>query len=149
MPALTAETVDVAVRTDLNKSFILRVTGASTLANWQELLHPHRLGAICRWYDRAGAVTIATAYRRGKGQGTDCHQAEERRVPDTQVRHQKTVGMDKTGNRNPARHDEGGDAETNAGTADDVAVTPKKLRADCYIALRIMAISRFRPGWPG
>ena len=36
--ALVAEVGDVAVRTDLNKSFILRVTGASTLANWQELL---------------------------------------------------------------------------------------------------------------
>ena len=38
--ALVAEVGDVAVRTDLNKSFILRVTGASTLANWQELLTP-------------------------------------------------------------------------------------------------------------
>jgi len=38
--ALVAEVGDVAVRTDLNKSFILRVTGASTLANWQELLSP-------------------------------------------------------------------------------------------------------------
>lgn len=38
--ALVAEVGDVAVRTDLNKSFILKVTGASTLANWQELLSP-------------------------------------------------------------------------------------------------------------
>ena len=40
MLSLVAEIGDVAVRTDLNKSFILRVTGASTLANWQELLSP-------------------------------------------------------------------------------------------------------------
>lgn len=40
MLSLVAEVGDVAVRTDLNKSFILRVTGASTLANWQELLSP-------------------------------------------------------------------------------------------------------------
>ena len=38
--ALVAEVGDIAIRTDLNKSFILRVTGASTLANWQELLSP-------------------------------------------------------------------------------------------------------------
>lgn len=38
--ALTAEVGDVAVRTDLNKSFILRVAPASSFANWQELLTP-------------------------------------------------------------------------------------------------------------
>ena len=40
MLALTAQVGDVAVRTDLNKSFILKTAGASTLANWQELLTP-------------------------------------------------------------------------------------------------------------
>lgn len=35
-----AETGDVAVRTDLNKSFILAGTTYSTLADWQELLSP-------------------------------------------------------------------------------------------------------------
>ncbi len=40
MLALVCEVGDVAVRTDLNKSFILKVDGASTLANWQELLSP-------------------------------------------------------------------------------------------------------------
>ncbi len=40
MLALTAEVGDVAVRTDLNKSFILKTAGAATLANWQELLTP-------------------------------------------------------------------------------------------------------------
>ena len=38
MLSLVAEVGDVAIRTDLNKSFILCVSGASTLANWQELL---------------------------------------------------------------------------------------------------------------
>ena len=36
--ALTAQTGDVAVRTDLNQSFILRGTSASTLSDWQVLL---------------------------------------------------------------------------------------------------------------
>lgn len=40
MLALTAQTGDVAVRTDLSKSFILAAEPASTLANWQELLTP-------------------------------------------------------------------------------------------------------------
>ena len=40
MLALTAERGDIAVRTDLNKSYILKADGASTLANWQELLTP-------------------------------------------------------------------------------------------------------------
>lgn len=53
--ALTAEVGDVAVRTDLNKSFILRVTGAATLANWQELLTP--TDAVSSIFGRSGAVT--------------------------------------------------------------------------------------------
>lgn len=40
MLALNAQVGDVAVRTDLSKSFILRKEPASTLANWQELLTP-------------------------------------------------------------------------------------------------------------
>lgn len=40
MLALTAQVGDVAVRTDLNKSFILQTDGASTLSHWQELLTP-------------------------------------------------------------------------------------------------------------
>lgn len=40
MLALAAEQGDVAVRTDLNKSYILQNTPASTLANWVELRSP-------------------------------------------------------------------------------------------------------------
>lgn len=40
MLALTAQVGDVAIRTDLNKSFILQTSPASTLANWQELRTP-------------------------------------------------------------------------------------------------------------
>ncbi|WP_118973118.1 pyocin knob domain-containing protein [Taibaiella koreensis] len=40
MLALTAETGDVAVRTDINKSFILQAVPASALANWVELRSP-------------------------------------------------------------------------------------------------------------
>lgn len=54
MLALVAEVGDVAVRTDLNKSFILRVAGAGTLANWQELLNP--TAAVASVFGRTGAV---------------------------------------------------------------------------------------------
>jgi len=40
MLALTAQEGDVAVRTDVSKSFILTAVPASTLGNWQELLTP-------------------------------------------------------------------------------------------------------------
>jgi hypothetical protein len=40
MLALTAETGDIAVRTDLNKSFILAGSNPATLGDRQELLTP-------------------------------------------------------------------------------------------------------------
>lgn len=56
MLALTAEIGDICVRTDLNKSFILKVAGASTLANWQELLTP--TDKVQSVNGMIGAVTI-------------------------------------------------------------------------------------------
>jgi hypothetical protein len=38
--ALTAEVGDVAVRTDENKTYILRLAGPSTFSNWQEIVTP-------------------------------------------------------------------------------------------------------------
>ncbi|MGL5904759.1 MAG: hypothetical protein ACRCZO_18895 [Cetobacterium sp.] len=59
MLALTAQTGDVAIRTDLKKSFILKVDGASTLANWQELLTPDdRVQSV---NGMTGTVVIADA----------------------------------------------------------------------------------------
>lgn len=60
MLALTAETGDVAVRTDVNKSFILTATPASTLANWQELLTPP--DAVSSVDGRTGTVTLSDLY---------------------------------------------------------------------------------------
>ena len=53
--ALTAEVGDVAVRTDLNKSFILKTSPASTFANWQELLTP--TDSVSSVFGRTGVVT--------------------------------------------------------------------------------------------
>lgn len=55
MLALIAETGDVAVRTDLNKTYILKGTDPAVLANWQELLTP--TSAVTSVFGRNGAVT--------------------------------------------------------------------------------------------
>lgn len=58
MLALSAETGDVAVRPDLNKSFILKGTSPSTLADWQELLTP--TDQVQSVNGMAGVVTVST-----------------------------------------------------------------------------------------
>lgn len=60
MLALTnAQEGDVAVRTDLNKTFILKAAPYSTLANWQELLTP--TDAVTSVNGSTGVVTISLA----------------------------------------------------------------------------------------
>ena len=59
MLALTAEIGDIAVRTDLNKSFILKTSPASTLANWQELLTP--TDSVVSVAGKTGVVTLSAA----------------------------------------------------------------------------------------
>jgi len=51
-----AETGDVAVRTDLSKTFILKASPPSTLANWQELLTPE--SPVDSVNGMTGAVTV-------------------------------------------------------------------------------------------
>ena len=60
MLALTAQTGDVAVRTDVNKSFILTATPATTLGNWQELLTP--TDAVLSVDGSTGAVSLSGTY---------------------------------------------------------------------------------------
>jgi hypothetical protein len=59
MLALTAEIGDVCIRTDLNKSFILRLSPASTLSNWQELLTPTDL--VQSINGKTGVVTLTAS----------------------------------------------------------------------------------------
>lgn len=54
MLALAAQQGDVAVRTDLNKSFILTNNTPSVLSSWQELLTP--TDSVLSWNGRTGAV---------------------------------------------------------------------------------------------
>jgi hypothetical protein len=59
MLALTAQPGDVAVRTDLNRSFILRGADPGTLGDWQELLAP--TDAVLSVNGETGAVTLSAA----------------------------------------------------------------------------------------
>ena len=59
MLALGAQQCDVAVRTDVNKTFILRVAPATTLANWVELETP--TDAVTSVNGLTGAVTLTTS----------------------------------------------------------------------------------------
>ena len=56
MLALTAQVGDVAIRTDVNKSFILQTSPATVLANWQELKTP--TDAVSSVNGQSGAVTL-------------------------------------------------------------------------------------------
>jgi phage-related tail fiber protein len=58
MLALTAQTGDVAVRTDENKSYILQGTDPTNLAHWQELLTP--TDSVASVNGMTGVVTIST-----------------------------------------------------------------------------------------
>ena len=60
MLALTAQAGDIAVRTDVNKSFILTATPASTLGNWQELLSP--TDSVLSVDGLTGAVVLSGSY---------------------------------------------------------------------------------------
>ena len=55
MLSLVAETGDLAVRTDLNKTFILKGSTSSSLGDWQELLTP--TSSVTSVFGRVGAVT--------------------------------------------------------------------------------------------
>ncbi|MDB5296027.1 MAG: hypothetical protein JWO31_2010 [Phycisphaerales bacterium] len=58
MLALTAETGDVAVRTDVSKTFILKGASSATLADWQELLAP--TGGVSTVNGLTGTVVLTT-----------------------------------------------------------------------------------------
>ena len=60
MLALSAGIGDIAIRSDLNKSFILRETPATTLGNWNELLTP--TDAVLSVDGLTGAVDLSTVY---------------------------------------------------------------------------------------
>ena len=59
MLALNAQVGDIAIRSDITKSFILKQTPASTLANWLELKSP--TGDVISVNGKTGAVVLTTS----------------------------------------------------------------------------------------
>lgn len=59
MLALVAETGDVAIRTDLSKTYILSSDNPGTLADWKEILSP--LDTITSVNGQTGAVSLSTS----------------------------------------------------------------------------------------
>jgi hypothetical protein len=55
-----ADAGDIAVRTDVNKTFVLTASPASTLGNWQELLTP--TDAVTSVDGNTGAITLSGTY---------------------------------------------------------------------------------------
>lgn len=72
MLALTAQKGDVAVRSDLNKSFILSASPATTLANWVELRTP--TDAVLSVAGKTGAVALAVGDVGGLQTALDARQ---------------------------------------------------------------------------
>lgn len=69
MLALSADKGDVCIRTDLSKTYILKQTPASTIANWAEIVSPadavqsvnNKTGVVTLNYSDVGAVGANTA----------------------------------------------------------------------------------------
>lgn len=59
MLALTAQVGDVAIRTDVHKSFILQITPATAAANWKELLTP--TDSVLSVNGKTGTVVLSGA----------------------------------------------------------------------------------------
>jgi|GEM_PF-4828498 len=66
MLALTAQPGDVAIRSDLSKSFILQAEPASTLGNWKELLTPTVVVPVKSSAGQMQAGTNATDFATAK-----------------------------------------------------------------------------------
>jgi hypothetical protein len=73
-----AEKGDVAVRTDLNKSFILTTNGYATLSNWQELLTP--TDSVISVNGATGAISLSTS---DIGEGTRLYFTNARGIAST------------------------------------------------------------------
>lgn len=78
MLALTAEVGDIAIRTDLNKSFILAGDDPTSLSAWQELLFP--TDAVTSVNGQTGAVSITLA---DLGAAAASHDHSELYIPNT------------------------------------------------------------------
>lgn len=75
MLALQAQEGDVAVRTDVNESYILKGTDPSVLENWVKLATPTDSGYVSAVNGKTGAVTLTTS---DVLEGSNLYYTEER-----------------------------------------------------------------------
>lgn len=81
MLALTAQTGDVAIRTDLSKSFILTANDPTVLSNWQELLNPSNY--ITTVNGKTGSTVTLTTSDIAQGTNLYYTQATTKAYADT------------------------------------------------------------------
>ena len=73
MLALTAQTGDICIRSDINKTYILKQSPSSTLANWKEIKTP--TDAVLSVNGQTGAITLSTSHI---SEGTNLYWTEAR-----------------------------------------------------------------------
>ena len=94
----SAQIGDICVRTDLNKTFILKSSPYSTAANWQELLTP--TDKVTSVNGKTGAVNITLSELGGVSTGTlNAHKSDGTHLTTAQKNILKNVFIsDVTGN---------------------------------------------------
>ncbi|MDM8130095.1 hyaluronate lyase N-terminal domain-containing protein [Clostridium butyricum] len=130
MLALTAEPGDLAVRTDLNKTFVLKTAGASTLANWQELLTP--TDNVTSVAGKTGAVTLA---KTDVGLGNVDNTSDANKPISTAVQTALDGKANNSHTHNYAGSSSAGGAATSALTCTGNSATASKLATARTIAL--------------
>jgi hypothetical protein len=134
MLALTCERGDLAIRTDLNKTFVLRQEPASTLANWQEILSP--TGDVISVNGKTGTVVLVAAdvgaipvTEKGVANGVATLDASVK-IPIAQLPTQSTISNSSTAVPTGAAVY----AHSNATTAHSATATPTASRITMWDA---------------
>lgn len=124
MLALSAQVGDVAIRTDLSKSFILQNEPASTLANWQELLTP--TDAVQSVAGKTGVVTL-TKSDVGLGNVDNTADSTKKVLSASKLTTPRTInGVSFDGSANITIKDDTKEPKITAGTSSQMWIGTKK-----------------------
>lgn len=113
MLALNAQTGDIAIRTDLSKSFILKTNDPTILVNWEELLFSSPVISVA---GKTGAVTLDPSDVGSEPSGTAASEIENHaeHVDAHHARYEDSEAvsaMGAKGDSNPLNHDRYTDGE--------------------------------------
>ena len=124
MLALSAQVGDVAIRTDLSKSFILQNEPASTSANWQELLTP--TDAVQSVAGKTGVVTL-TKNDVGLGNVDNTADSTKKVLSASKLTTPRTInGVSFDGSTNITIKDDTKEPKITAGTSSQMWIGTKK-----------------------